>query len=142
MIICSILYGGELICISGTTSKYDNRCTVNVWWYFLVISIAMIKYQQRFRFGVYQLSICNRSNMRKYVLFRAIQNEAPPIRSPRASLLVSMVTDLGQIKATRLLHRVSKEIEQQACALVLVEGHRRPFPVLEAPTAHRLPSGS
>ena len=115
---------------------------MNVWWYFLVISIAMIKYQQRFRFGVYQLSICNRSNLRKYVLFRAIQNEAPPIRSPRASLLVSMVTDLGQIKATRLLHRVSKEIEQQACALVLVEGHRRPFPVLEAPTAHRLPSGS
>ena len=57
-------------------------------------------------------------------------------------MLVLMVTVSGQIKATRLLDHIKTEMEQQLCALVLVEGHRRPLPVLEAPTAHRLPSGS
>ena len=48
-----------------------------------------------------------------------------------------MVDVSGQIKATRLLHRIITEMEQQACALVDVEGHRRPLPGLEVPTGHR-----
>jgi hypothetical protein len=47
-----------------------------------------------------------------------------------------MLTVSGQIKATRLLHYIITEMEQQACALVLVEGYGRPLPGLEAPTAH------
>jgi len=53
-----------------------------------------------------------------------------------------MLTVSGQINATRLLLPIITEMEHQACALVLVEGHRRPLSGLEAPTGHRRPSGS
>ena len=55
---------------------------------------------------------------------------------------MSMLTVLGQIKATRLLLPIITEMGQQACALVLVEGRRRPLSGLEAPTGHRRASGS
>ena len=55
---------------------------------------------------------------------------------------MSMVDVSGQIKATRLLHHIFTEMEQQACALVLVEGHRRPLSGLEAPTGHTLRGGT
>ena len=57
------------------------------------------------------------------------------------SLRMSMVDVSGQIKDTRLLNRIITEMEQQTCALVLVEGHRRPLPGLEASTGHKRPSG-
>ena len=55
---------------------------------------------------------------------------------------MSMVIFLGKQKATRLLYYIITEMEQQACALVLVEGHRRPIPGLKVLTAHRRPSGT
>jgi len=57
-------------------------------------------------------------------------------------LRMSMVDVSGQIKATRLLHQIIKEIEQQACALVLDEGRWLPLPGLEAPTGRKRRSGS
>jgi hypothetical protein len=113
---------------------------VTVCGYFLVIDTAIIKYQQRFRFGAYRSDYLLSFKHAEVWAFRAY-TEALPTSSPQVPFLMSMITLAGQIRATKSLQKIKKEMEQQACALVLVEVHRRPLPDLEASTGHKRLSG-
>ena len=63
-------------------------------------------------------------------------NGAEGAEAASESHLVAMVAVKGQIKATKLIHEVNKEIKLQTCPHVYVKGYSRPLPGLEVPAGH------
>jgi hypothetical protein len=63
-------------------------------------------------------------------------NGAEGAEAASESHLVAMVAVKGQIKATKLIHDVNKEIQLQTCPHVYVKGYSRPLPGLEVPAGH------